>query len=94
MPVVLLERLPLPSLKTYTTISVGLLACAIYFANEVVREANEQDVNSTEGTDPGNLSLVQHVQNGSRELSHEAYAGQVADALMGEVWCVWVSYLL
>ena len=35
MPVVFLERLPLPSLRMYTSISVVLLACAIYYASQI-----------------------------------------------------------
>jgi hypothetical protein len=33
MPVILIERIPLPSLRTYTAISVALLACALYYAH-------------------------------------------------------------
>jgi len=33
MPVVLLERLPLPSLRTYTLLSVGLLASSLYYVH-------------------------------------------------------------
>jgi hypothetical protein len=32
MPVVLLDRLPLPSLPAYTAVSVALLACSLYYA--------------------------------------------------------------
>ena len=40
MPVILVDRLPLPSLKTYTVISVALLSCSIYYAVQVTSEAN------------------------------------------------------
>ena len=33
MPVILLQRIPLPSLRTYTAFSVALLACAVYYAH-------------------------------------------------------------
>lgn len=49
---VLLERIPLPSLRTYTSISVLLLACAIYYAHQIVTgnfddASNETDVDSS-----------------------------------------------
>jgi len=44
MPVILLERLPLPSLKTYTILSVGLLASALYYAHSFGLE-NEDSAN-------------------------------------------------
>lgn len=40
MPVILVDRLPLPSLKTYTVISVALLSCSVYYAVQVTSEAN------------------------------------------------------
>ncbi|XP_052061322.1 E3 ubiquitin-protein ligase AMFR-like [Mytilus californianus] len=36
MPVILLERIPLPSLRTYTSLSVLLLSCAVFYAYQCV----------------------------------------------------------
>lgn len=36
MPVILLERIPLPSLRTYTSISVLLLSCSVFYAYQCV----------------------------------------------------------
>ncbi|XP_076110912.1 E3 ubiquitin-protein ligase AMFR-like isoform X2 [Mytilus galloprovincialis] len=36
MPVILLERIPLPSLRTYTSLSVVLLSCAVFYAYQCV----------------------------------------------------------
>ena len=99
MPVLILERMPLPSLRTYTTISVLFLACALYFANEIVLEAssknstNTQPVSGELGTDgvPPDLSneniSESHIQHNT---SQEAYARQITEALMSEAWFVWV----
>ena len=36
MPVALLERIPVPSLQTYTFISCSLFTCALYYAHQIV----------------------------------------------------------
>ncbi|KAK3086154.1 hypothetical protein FSP39_014404 [Pinctada imbricata] len=41
MPVVLLERVPFPSLQTYSAISAVLLSCAIFYAYQTVIGVNE-----------------------------------------------------
>lgn len=38
MPVILVERLPLPSLRAYTAVSVLLLAGSVYYALQVTSE--------------------------------------------------------
>uniref|UniRef100_A0A4D5R9Y2 E3 ubiquitin-protein ligase AMFR n=1 Tax=Scolopendra viridis TaxID=118503 RepID=A0A4D5R9Y2_SCOVI len=38
MPVVFLDRLPLPSLKAYTALSVLLLSCSIYYAGQITSQ--------------------------------------------------------
>lgn len=51
MPVILVDRLPLPSLKTYTVISVALLSCSVYYAVQVTNEANwKTNTTVTHGT--------------------------------------------
>ncbi|XP_054710574.1 E3 ubiquitin-protein ligase AMFR-like [Uloborus diversus] len=63
MPAVFLDRLPLPSLQAYTTISVLLLSCSIYYALQATSDSewnadvnqslydakNENDTDSMEG---------------------------------------------
>lgn len=38
MPVALLERIPVPSLQTYTFISCSLFTCALYYAHQIVTD--------------------------------------------------------
>ncbi|XP_064640345.1 E3 ubiquitin-protein ligase AMFR-like [Lineus longissimus] len=86
MPVVLLERLPLPSLQTYTTFSVGLLICAVFFAHQAVFENYEQAQNITDtGQDPDthNDSAVNIFQK------WDHYLFDVFQILIQETWCVW-----
>ncbi|GFW28107.1 e3 ubiquitin-protein ligase AMFR [Trichonephila clavipes] len=51
MPSVPFERIPLPSLQTYTTISVVLFSCSIYYAIQVTSDPNWV-MNVTENTKP------------------------------------------
>lgn len=51
MPSVPFERIPLPSLQTYTTISIVLFACSIYYAIQVTSDPNWV-MNVTENTKP------------------------------------------
>ncbi|XP_012272037.1 E3 ubiquitin-protein ligase AMFR [Orussus abietinus] len=38
MPMVFLDRLPVPSLRVYTTISVAILSCSVYYAAQIVKD--------------------------------------------------------
>lgn len=42
MPVVVLERIPLPSLQTYSAVSVVLLSCALFYSYQLV--VNVEDI--------------------------------------------------
>lgn len=44
MPVILLERIPLPSLRTYTSISVLLLSCSVFYAYQCVQTFQPADL--------------------------------------------------
>jgi autocrine motility factor receptor len=88
MPVVLLERLPLPSLQTYTTFSVGLLICAVFFAHQAVFEKYEQAQNITDtGQDPDS----HNESTGNIFQKWDDYLLDVFHILIQETWCVWVS---
>jgi autocrine motility factor receptor len=62
MPVILLERIPLPSLRTYTSISVLLLSCSVFYAYQCVQTfqpadlAKEPTYNVPSGSDNVDLS--------------------------------------
>lgn len=85
MPVVLLERLPLPSLKTYTTVSVVLLACAVYYAHDVVTGIHEEDTNSTKE----NVTVPTKVNVTNSTLESNGYVLGMVDVLFQEAWCIW-----
>ena len=94
MPVVLLERLPLPSLRTYTSVSVVLLACAVYYASQVVYERQSALEEAAEKNDS-----LEAIINGPNNASNvfdtgQAYLRNGVEVLLEETWCVWVSKLL
>jgi len=85
MPVILLERLPLPSLKTYTVLSVGLLASALYYAHS-----------SLENDDSANVAVFELLDMYSINMS--SLTGSVIEkaclmayVLAREPWCLVVS---
>jgi len=57
MPVILLERLPLPSLKTYTIVSVVLLASALYYAHSCLENDDSANLAVFELLDMYNVNM-------------------------------------
>lgn len=101
MPVTLIDRLPLPNLKVYTTASVSVLSVAVYYALSVTGDpgwrANATLARQEAGAAAAEGRLLQSsppldLANSSRFLSD-----QVADVLtfmMQEPLCMWVSCTL
>lgn len=101
MPSTLLDRLPLPSLRTYTTISVLLFSCSVYYALQVTLEPG-WSLNITENAKPqGNSkedSILSSVDT-SRLLLHKMLISnaktkklyEMMYVLVEEPLCVWVS---
>ena len=94
MPVILLDRLPLPSLRAYTIISVLLLSCSVYYAVQVTNDPNWK-VNSTNA----NLGTIEKEQN---EVPHHPpdlnkndslsyHLGLLMTFMIQEPLCIWVS---
>ena len=82
MPVILLERLPLPSLKTYTALSVCLLSSALYYA-----------LSSLDNDDSTNIAVVELFDIYSFNMS--SLTGSVIEkaclmayVLAREPWCL------
>lgn len=86
MPVILLERIPLPSLQTYTTFSVLLLSCAILYAHQIVNNSIVEIPNKEGVSEETHEFLVEF--NGT--LPYEDYKWNMLHVLTMEVLCVWV----
>lgn len=81
MPVILLERIPLPSLQAYTGFSVILLACALFYAHQLIQSHFETDASLD---DSGAYS---HLLNVS--LPYDSYFWNMVYVMTTEAWCVW-----
>ena len=94
MPIVLLERLPLPSLRTYTTISVVLLACAVYYALQLSSE-RQYEIEASRTRRNRSANITNGTSSNSSEVFDpgQGYLNGAVLVLMEEAWCVWVSSL-
>lgn len=97
MPVILLERLPLPSLQTYTVTSVLLLSCSVYYAVHVTSDPTWK----TNSTAPINIETLESIKNDSHDAMEgfakklTSFGGFVADTItfmIQEPFCIWVSF--
>ena len=88
MPVILLERLPLPSLKTYTILSVGLLASALYYAHSSLMNDDSTNIAVFELLDMYSVNMSSLTGSVIEKVCLMAYA------LAREPWCLVVSISL
>lgn len=103
MPVILLERIPLPSLRTYTSISVLLLSCSVFYAYQCVQTFQPADLakdptypvdtsENLEQNDPGvDSDVLKEPLSDDFELKlpYESFWWNVFYVLTSEIWCVW-----
>lgn len=85
MPVIPLERIPLPSLRTYTTGSVLLLFCALFYAHRMVTSLHSDRDSLTDHTDED--------YEEEHEEEHEKLINWTHDmfyVLTEQVWCLWI----
>ncbi|XP_068082560.1 E3 ubiquitin-protein ligase AMFR [Anabrus simplex] len=94
MPVILLDRLPLPSLRAYTVISIVLLSCSVYYAVQVTSDPNwkanstsSYDIDGSENeNDPGSDS-----NDDKSELDNSLgfHVSQLMTFMIQEPLCIW-----
>ncbi|XP_059476857.1 E3 ubiquitin-protein ligase AMFR-like [Neocloeon triangulifer] len=80
MPVVLLDRLPLPSLPAYTAVSVSLLACSLYYA---AQNAHQLDLERQPPLAEGQLDLATLCWVFGRRCS------TILTFMIHEPFCIW-----
>lgn len=91
MPVVLLDRLPLPNLRIYTCGSVLALSACVYFAMQVAKDpgwhrGDHSDVDSD--ITKQDLNRTNASMDGT---SFSRVVSNVFAAMLREPICVWVS---
>lgn len=90
MPVLLLERLPLPSLEAYAVVSVSLLCWSLYYAAEKTLNPEwrmQFDLKNTSHEIPGTIQTI---------LSRYWLSSRAQDVLSFSIQdslCIWVSVL-
>ncbi|KAI0226395.1 E3 ubiquitin-protein ligase AMFR, partial [Lamellibrachia satsuma] len=95
MPVVSLERLPLPSLRTYVSVSVLLTSCAIYYAHHVTQHVALAGVHDTIPTHSNSAADSPSYAEGEARTrqtwakTSDGYFYDMIAVLIGEGWCVW-----
>ncbi|XP_048778287.2 E3 ubiquitin-protein ligase AMFR-like [Ostrea edulis] len=97
MPVILLERIPLPSLQTYTSVSVLVLSVALYYAYHTVTNF---DMNTVSMVDFDDGVTVEPVIDGevptyyqeevNLTLPYDSVGWNMFHILTAEVWSVWI----
>lgn len=86
MPMEFLDRLPIPNLRVYTTISFAVLSCSVYYAVQIIKdpawksnhtyvETESESANDIE-SDPRNLAM--HLK-------------ELLECMLDEPICIWVS---
>ena len=101
MPIALLERLPLPSLRSYVSVSLLLTSCAVYYAHHLAQHvaplvdvpAPPPFLNSAAKSPayaPDDVSVDATVHQTWAKTSDGYFYDMVA-VLIGEGWCVWVG---
>lgn len=101
MPVILLDRILLPSLRVYTAISVLLLSISVYYAVQVTSDPNWK-TNSTSASSQGlgagsstlhdrelNQTDSNHARNDTRTLINQIT--ETITFMIQEPLCIWVS---
>ncbi|XP_035829524.1 E3 ubiquitin-protein ligase AMFR [Aplysia californica] len=87
MPAILLERLPLPSLRSYVSFSVLVLALATFYAHQTVR--TKMNFNpDTEVVEE--LGLPPELANITLPYSNDEHFYNLMYVMRVETWCIWV----
>lgn len=93
MPVVSIDRLPIPNLKIYSLISVAALTTCVYFAAQVVKDPNWHNVSP----EVDNKHLIPKVVDNSTVINNRTLAQYVSDiftVMIREPVRVWVSFFI
>lgn len=90
MPTVFLNRVPLPSFRVYTAISIGILSCSLYYAAQIVKDPGwrtnhttiiVKDKNSTDST------------NSNDPRTAGMHFKELIACMIQEPVCFWVSFI-
>lgn len=91
MPTVFLDRLPVPSFRVYTTVSVAILSCSVYYAAQIVKDpgwrTNQTSVTVDDDVGSANDSIVDRRTPG-------VHLKELLACMIQEPVCFWVSIFI
>ncbi|XP_025831696.1 E3 ubiquitin-protein ligase AMFR isoform X2 [Agrilus planipennis] len=88
MPVILLNRLPLPNLKTYVCLSVLALSSCVYFATTVIKNPDWNKGKSGISNENETFNETDKFSGDTRPLRQ--YISEIFLVMVHEAVCVWV----
>ncbi|XP_074037010.1 E3 ubiquitin-protein ligase AMFR isoform X2 [Leptinotarsa decemlineata] len=91
MPVVPLDRLPLPNLKAYSFVSVVALSVCVYYATQIIKDPNWYY--TTESEETSEHAGPEH-QNGTEPEGRSIgqFVTDIFTIMIREPVCVWLSF--
>jgi len=98
MPVLFLETLPLPTLRTYSNISLALFLSTIFYAYQsttnqlkITPKPVQPLIDGAGGNDSSlHVLLDEEKPIVDKDLSYDQIAVGIVEVLTEETWCVWV----
>ena len=88
MPSLGVESIPIPTLRSYTILSLGLFLASIYYAHEISYSRFLD-----ESTNHGINESMANCHYAKSEQSLMFSWTQTASVMLEELWCVWVSLM-
>lgn len=89
MPSLGVESIPIPTLRGYTILSLGLFLASIYYAREL-SYSRFLDESASAGM---NASIASNCYHTKSEQSLMFSWTRTASVMLEELWCMWVSLL-
>uniref|UniRef100_A0A1B6DDR8 E3 ubiquitin-protein ligase synoviolin-like TPR repeats domain-containing protein n=1 Tax=Clastoptera arizonana TaxID=38151 RepID=A0A1B6DDR8_9HEMI len=95
MPLILLEKIPYPSLQAYTAMSVALFSCSVYYAIYVTSDptwkANYTSIVNVDSFEKANFNETNnYVEGFSKNLSYlGVFLGNIVSFMLQEPICIW-----
>lgn len=98
MPMVLLEGLPVPTLRLYTAISFAVLSCSIYYASQIIKDpawkTNNTHVDIGPITDGVTDVIPYDGAYTTDPRSYGTFLKELLECMATEPVCIWVCLIL
>lgn len=89
MPMELLDRLPVPNLRVYTTISFAILSCSIYYAAQIIKDPAWRTNHTYIDVDA--QTIIRDDMTEARSFG--THLKELLECMADEPVCIWVCLL-